>query len=131
MGIDDINYFILKASAPVIVKSLIQLVNKSLLEGRFPNRWKTAKIVPVFKKGGKMQADNYRPISLSCVSKILEKVVQRKLVFYLRTNGILSKEQSGFRLNHSTNTAVIKVTDQWLRLRSCLFCEGRISVLKR
>ena len=116
VGIDDINSFILKASAPVIVKSLTHLINKSLLEGIFPSRWKTAKIVPVLKKGDKMQADNYRPISLlSCVSKILEKVVQKQLVFYLRTNGILSKEQSGFRLKHSTNTALIKVTDEWLR----------------
>ena len=58
VGIYDINSFILKASAPVIVKSLTYLINKSLLEGIFPSRWKTAKIVPVFKKGDKMQADN-------------------------------------------------------------------------
>ena len=77
MGIDDINSVILKASAPVIVKSLTHLINQSLLEGIFPSRWKTAKLDPAFSKGDKMQADNYRPISLlSYVSKILEKVVK-------------------------------------------------------
>ena len=116
VGIDNISSFILKTSAPVIVKSLTYLINKSLLEGIFPNRWKTAKIIPVFKKGDKMQPDNYRPISLlSCASKVLEKVVQKQLLNYLRINGILSVEQSGFRLKHSTCTALIKVTDEWLR----------------
>ena len=116
VGVDDISSFILKASAPAIVKSLTYIINKSLLEGTFPKRWKTAKIVPVFKKGDKTQADNYRPISLlSCVSKVLEKVVQKQLILYLRTYCILAKEQSGFRLKHSTYTALIKVTDDWIR----------------
>ena len=51
VGIDDINSFILKASAPVIVKSLTHLINKSLLEGIFPSRWKTAKNCPCLQNG--------------------------------------------------------------------------------
>ena len=129
-GVDDINSFILKTSAPVIVKPLTYLINRSLSEGIFPSKWKTAKIIPVFKKGDKTSPDNYRPISLlTCASKILEKVVQKQIVCYLRTYCILSKEQSGFRVKHSTQSALIKVTDEWLRAldngeyTGCLFVD--------
>ena len=56
--------------------------------------------------------NNYRPISLLPVfSKIFEKVVQKQLYDYLMTNNLLSESQHGFRENHSTETAVIELTD--------------------
>ena len=59
-----------------ISKQLADLFNLSFSSGSFPSLLKTAKVVPVFKKGSKLDYCNYRPISLlSNVEKILEKVM--------------------------------------------------------
>jgi hypothetical protein len=64
---------------------------------------KIAKVVPLFKTGDPKNMDNYRPISLlSSFSKILEKIVCRRLCTFLETNNILSPQQFGFRSGHST-----------------------------
>ena len=98
-----------------IVKSITYIINKSICEGKVPERWKVAKITPLFKKGDKSNPDHYRQISLlPCVSKVLERVIQRQLVKFLLDNNILTKHQSGFRTMHSTSTTLIKVTDEWL-----------------
>ena len=92
------------------------MINFSLKSGTFPTQWKRAKIIPIHKSGDKDTPSNYRPISiLPCVSKLLERVVQRQLLAYLHKNNILSPEQSGFRPKHSTITTLIKVTDDWFQ----------------
>ena len=64
---------------------------------------KIAKVVPIFKSGDKLLPDNYRPISLlPNFSKILEKLIANRLSNFLESNNYLSKNQYGFRKNHST-----------------------------
>ena len=64
---------------------------------------KIAKISPVHKGGDRSSMDNYRPISLlSCFSKILEKIVCKKLTCFLENNNLISSSQYGFRSGHST-----------------------------
>ena len=115
VGVDGISPYILKLCSFELVKCLTFIVNRSISEGCVPQRWKIAKIIPIFKKGDKSNPDHYRPISLlPCVSKVLERVIQRQLIQFLIDNDILSKHQSGFRARHSTTTTLIKVTDDWL-----------------
>ena len=115
MGFDGIPMQILKMSTPVIIPSLTHLFNKSLANGVFPSQWKIAKLIPLFKSGDKSSPANYRPIALlPCVSKVLEKIVQKQLTNYLKVNNLLCAAQSGFRDKHSTTTALLKVTDDWL-----------------
>ena len=71
------------------------------------------KIFPVHKKGSKTELTNYRPISLlSNISKIIEKMVHDRLYIFLEQNKAFYNYQFGFRNNHSTNHALIEITEQ-------------------
>ena len=73
---------------------------------------KTAKIIPVFKKGKTDLMSNYRPISLlSIFDKLLEKIVHTRLYRFLPSNNILYEYQFGFREFHSSGLALIDVVD--------------------
>ena len=63
-GPDEIPARLHRETAEVITPSLCYLFNKSLGTGFLPNEWKLANIVPVYKKGEREYAENYRPISL-------------------------------------------------------------------
>ena len=79
-GPDSIPSRPLKETAVQIAPSLAHLFNMSLSCAEIPDEWKTAIIVPVYKKGNKCHVENYRPISLlSIVSKVLERCVLRTI----------------------------------------------------
>ena len=72
----------------------------------FPDRLKYSEVQPLFKKGEKTEITNYRPISLlPSFSKIIEKIIHKRLISYLTENNILANEQFGFRKNSTTNMA--------------------------
>ena len=84
-------------------------VNRSLSECIFPNRWKTANVIPIFKKGDKSSLTNYRPVSLlSCCGKLLERLIFKHMYnFFLDNN--LCKYQSGFLPKHSTTFQLVDI----------------------
>ena len=87
---------------------LFHIFNQSFVTGKVPSKLKIAKMVPIFKAGSKKIFDNYRPISiLPPISKILEKIVYKRLVNFLDRNDILYEHQYGFRSNQSTIHPVI------------------------
>ena len=79
----------------------------SFKQSTFPNAWKSAFVVPIFKAGEPTEVKNYRPISiLPVVSKITEKVVAEQLTTFLNSGqDSLHPMQFGFRKNHSTEMA--------------------------
>ena len=103
-GPDELPAKILKLTAILIAEPLAKLFNKSLREGIFPASWKLANIKPIFKnKGSPSAISNYRPISLlSCLSKVLERLVFKQIYEHLLNNDLLTEKQSGYRPNHST-----------------------------
>ena len=101
-------------SADVVSPSLTKIFNQSLIQGIYPDDWKIAKVVPVFKNGARNDLNNYRPISIiSAVAKIFGKLVHDQFYYYLTSNDLLSKYQFGFRPNHSTLTALLETTNSW------------------
>ena len=88
------------------------IVNVSILTETVPHSFKQAKVVPIYKKGSKLDPGNYRPVSvLNVLSKILERAVHGQLSDYLEKKNVLFKNQSGFRSRYSTDTCLISLTD--------------------
>jgi len=103
-GNDEIHYQMLKNLSVVAKKNLLDLYNFTWISGTFPEEWTEAIIIPIAKPGKDPKMPNsYRPISLtSCVCKLMEKMVNKRLTWFLEKNGFLSEYQFGFRKNRST-----------------------------
>ena len=92
---------------------LSKIFNLSLRTGTHPDCLKLAMVIPIHKKGSKLEVGNYRPISLlSNINKLLEKIVHERTYNFLEKFNCLYKYQYGFRKSHSTNHALIEITEK-------------------
>lgn len=106
-GIDGLSVKLLKLACPHVITTLTYILNLSIRSGQYPNAWKYASVIPIYKGGDKGCMNNYRPISiLPIVSKILERAVHNDLYSYLDKNSMIPPCQSGFRPMHSTETTL-------------------------
>lgn len=103
-GPDDIHYDMLKNLNTISKKYILEFFNVILKSGKFPKKWRKSILIPILKPNKDANVpQNYRPISLtSCLCKILERILNKRLVWYLETNKILNINQSGFRKSRST-----------------------------
>ena len=112
-GCDDITIRFLKDSLPTLILYATVIVNTSIVTFIYPSLWKNSKVIPQHKGGNEDDVNNYRPISLLPVlSKVLEKIISIQLNDYLESNNLLSKSQHGFRSGLSTETALLKISDE-------------------
>ena len=80
-GDDGISHKMLMGVSKTVFKPLCILMNRSFKEGIFPDIWKLANVIPIFKKGDKFQSSNYRPVALlSCIGKLQERIVLRTCI---------------------------------------------------
>ena len=92
---------------------LSKIFNLSMRTGTHPDCLKLAMVIPIHKKGSKLEVGNYRPISLlSNINKLLEKIVHERTYNFLEKFNCLYKYQYGFRRGHSTNHALIEITEK-------------------
>ena len=111
-GIEGISNEILKCCSPIIERHLALAFNKCIDEGVFPNIFKTAKVVPLFKKGDKKDPANYRPISLlSSLSKVFEKILHNRMIRFTEKNNLICPMQYGFRNSMSCVDAIAAITE--------------------
>ncbi|KAK9736519.1 hypothetical protein QE152_g12391 [Popillia japonica] len=114
-GDDEISSFLLKNIIYQLAEHLAYLINSSFAEGRFPDSWKTATVVPIYKRGSQIDVASYRPISiLSTFSKLLEcaayDAAYDQLMGYLSNDNPICNNQHGLRQQRSTETALIDLT---------------------
>ena len=115
-GPDGIPARLLKETAIEIAPAVSLLFQTSLDQGNVLASWKTALVVPIFKKGNSSSAANYRPISLtSILCKLCEHIVHSTISRHLDRTGTLSDAQHGFRKKRSCETQLLLTVDDLAR----------------
>ena len=104
---------LLSLSSNVIAPLLTEIFNLSIHDAHVLPDWKIARVTPLYKgKGPKEDMNNYRPIAVAGhIVKIFERQIQKQLMYYLISHNYISIDQSAYRPNHSTQTSIIRVTD--------------------
>ena len=111
-GPDGVPSILLKRCASALVYPIKVLMQKSIDEKLVPSFYKSSHICPLFKKGDRAKAENYRPVSkTSHVIKTHERILRKKIVNYFEINSLFSLNQHGFRSKRNTMTQLLQHFD--------------------
>jgi hypothetical protein len=106
------------------VSTLTNIFNRIIDSGIYPSILKNAKVSPIFNSGEQCIPTNHRSTSvLPVISKVIEKHISRHQ--HLVKYNLLHDAQSGFRSNHSCQTALINIIDTWIEERN----NGNVNVV--
>ena len=113
VGPSSIPISILKILKSELAGPLQVIFNTSFLTGIVPDKFKLARVIPVFKKGSQTNLRNYRPISfLSVFNNLLEKLMFNRLPNFSEKRHLICNKQFGFRSHYSLDHAVLSIIDQ-------------------
>ena len=110
-GADEVHNLFLKNLPEHTLTELLGLINRSWRRAELPTSWSHSLVIPILKQG-KLPSDpkSYRPVSLiSCVSKVMEKMVAGRLGWQLEKQNKFLDLQSGFRKGRSTEDLILKL----------------------
>lgn len=110
-GPDRIPYIFIQKFPLAATNKLLELFNSIWLNQNFPSIWHEAVVIPVLKPGKpKDKPDSYRPISLTCTPcKLLEKIVNKRLLWFLENSKLINKFQTAFRPHCSTTDNLLQL----------------------
>lgn len=110
-GFDKITYSMIKNLHPSMTKLIVDAFNRIFNERQFPFEWTLSIIIAILKpEKDPMKSESFRPISLTiCLCKLMEKIINRRLVWFLERNNHIIPQQSGFRANRSTTDNLIQI----------------------
>lgn len=110
-GPDSIQNILLKNLPTSVIQWLTDLINACFKLNYWPSKFKIAKVIPILKAGKPpTDAHSYRPISLlNAIGKILEKIVQKRLIDFIEEKNLLPAYQFGFRKGHSTVHQTLRI----------------------
>ena len=114
-GPDLIPGRMLNMLAPELAPIVHAIFTQSLDTGELPRDWSLANVAPIFKKGNRVLAENYRPVSLTCITcKLFEHIVCRHILDHVEDHKILTNLQHGFRSGRSCEIQLITTTHDLL-----------------
>lgn len=110
-GPDDIHNDMLKALSEHSLNAVLKLFNYLWTHDEFPDNWREATVVPIAKPGKSgLDPGHYRAISLtSCLCKVMERMVNSRLMWFLERTGCFNVAQSGFRANRGTEDHLVSL----------------------
>ena len=112
-GTDELQSEMLKHLADLLAAPLAKLFKLSYTSGVLPADWKTSIVSPIFKKGARKIAANYRPVSLTCIlCKVMESLVREAVIQHAITQELLSSKQYGFVGGRSTTLQLLSYVDE-------------------
>ena len=112
-GFDGYTLNVINSILDYIVVPLTYVVNLSFVSGVVPTELKIAKVMPLYKVDNPHIFNNYRPISiLPIISKVLEKLMHKRVYKFLNQSDYFYKYQFGFRETYSTELALITLNDK-------------------
>ena len=101
-GLDGVTNGMLKNTGPVACKLLLEMFNNVMSGSQVPSDWKLGDVVLILKKPLNTNINNYRPITLiSCISKLLTRILAKRLSVVIETEDIVGPEQNGFQSSRS------------------------------
>eukprot|EP00745_Piridium_sociabile_P043063 TRINITY_DN87471_c0_g3_i3.p1 TRINITY_DN87471_c0_g3~~TRINITY_DN87471_c0_g3_i3.p1 ORF type:complete len:950 (+),score=231.72 TRINITY_DN87471_c0_g3_i3:692-3541(+) len=113
-GPDGISPRILSELSDVLALPITIVFRKSMETGKIPDEWRSANVTPIFKKGSRLAANNYRPVSLTCIlCKVMEVLVRKQMTEHLQRNDLINQEQHGFTKGRSCVTQLLDTLDVW------------------
>lgn len=113
-GDDGFHPRVMREIAEVLSYPLTHIYQKSVETSELPNQWREATITPIYKKGSRNLAENYRPVSLtSMVCKTIEDLVAEDITLHVKANSQGCKEQHGFSKGKSVTTNLIEALNIW------------------
>jgi len=108
--------YLLKKLAEELAPIYTDIFQCSLDSGELPSVWKTANVVPVYKKGPVSEAENYHTISLTCIPcKLLEHILCSHIRSHLDYYSVLTPLNHGFRSKHSSDTQLLLTVQDLLQ----------------
>ena len=108
-GPDGLSARVLKECSSEISPMLALIYNESLAQDTVQDNWRQANVAPVFKKGEKYNAANYRPVSLTCICcKTLEHIIVSNINKHLAFESILADCQHGLQTQRSCETQLVQ-----------------------
>ena len=111
-GPDKLHPALLKNSADAFALPLTLIFKESLYSSQLPIQFRSANVTPLYKKGDKTVATNYRPVSLTSIPcKILESIIRNKIEQYFYQNNLLAEQQHGFVKSKSCTTNLLETID--------------------
>ena len=115
-GPDRLKPLLLKELREEIAPIIQIIFERSLQTGKLPADWCRAQVTPIFKKGSKLSAANYRPISLTCIlCKALEHIIASQVVKHLNSHDLQYDLQHGFREKRSCETQLTMLVEDLAR----------------
>lgn len=106
-GPDKITNSMLKHTGVIARNHLLEMFNSVIVGGQMPDSWKEDDITLVLKKPPQTDISNYRPITLiSCISKLLTKIIAKRLGEAITKEDIILPEQNGFRSSRTCSDSI-------------------------
>jgi hypothetical protein len=125
-GYDNLVNELFISCSDILTPILVELFNKILDSGMYPAEWSTGIVIPIFKKGNKEDAGNYRPITLiNHIGKLFTSVINSRLLAWSNENDVITDAQLGFKPGYGTTDALFifhSIIAKYLANKQRLYC---------